>query len=167
MEAVTLHSNPGIVVFLFSIVSGIYFSALKSRPLFEPKFFRDFNAKADLSHVAASMPIRSLGAQALENSGILVQQMMSNNRIPGIECSPTLARPRARATYRSRAACTHRRYSRTSGTVRPSVVRSGTPALPLQPPREAVCSAQSAVQATESAASRCLDLPRTAPRTPA
>jgi hypothetical protein len=64
-------------------------SALKSRTLFEPKFFRDFNAKADLSHVAASMPIRFLSAQALENSGILVQQMMSNNRIPGIECSPT------------------------------------------------------------------------------
>jgi hypothetical protein len=59
--------------------------------LFEPKFFRDFNAKADLSHVAASMPIRFLSAQALENSGILVQQMMSNNRIPGIECSPTAA----------------------------------------------------------------------------
>jgi hypothetical protein len=58
-------------------------------PLFEPKFFRDFNAKADLSHVTASMPIRFLSAQALENSGILVQQMMSNNRIPGIECSPT------------------------------------------------------------------------------
>jgi hypothetical protein len=57
--------------------------------VFEPKFFRDFNAKADLSHVAASMPIRFLSAQALENPGILVQQMMSNNRISGIGCSPT------------------------------------------------------------------------------
>jgi hypothetical protein len=33
--------------------------------------------------------IRFSSAQPLENSGILVQQMMSNNRIPGIECSPT------------------------------------------------------------------------------